>query len=292
MTLEQINIFIVNYNIGNAIFFKQLPKTTSGNDSFVVTTDDDLQYVLRTLIRQTAAGAESERQIQTALRSVNIACPLYIIANSGGVSTTINNTSVVVSRLVEGSRQPQDTIELAGNMGSTLALIHNSLQNVRILPNEQQWFNSTNAKHQLNSYAGPEKDYIHRKTAEYSSILNKDLPQALTHGDFHTNNVFSANNAVTAVFDFESAEHTVRILDIARLYLTYRKVTELDPSIILDVIIGNYSDSSILPLTVQEIAELNNAFIYVALVSSVSIYNHGNIYSSQKYLEIAKSLME
>jgi len=292
MNLEQINVFLADYNIGNARLFKQLPKTTSGNDSFVVTTDDNMQYVLRKLVRQTDTGAENERQIQTALRSVNIVCPLYLTTNSGGVATTKNNTSVVVSRLVEGSRQPQDTIELAGNMGSTLALIHNSLQNIHISPNEQQWFNLTNAKHQLNSYAGPEKDYIRRKTNEYSSILNKDLPQALTHGDFHTNNIFSANNAVTAVFDFESAEYTVRILDIARLYLTYRKVTMLEPSRILDVIISNYSDSCILPLTRQEIAELYNACIYAALVSSVSIYNQGNTYSSQKYLEIAKSLMQ
>jgi Ser/Thr protein kinase RdoA (MazF antagonist) len=292
MTLEQIDDFLADFDIENSISFFQLPKTTSGNDSYVVTTENNEQYVLRTLVRQTSIGAENERTIQLALHSANITCPLYIISRHGTVTTTRNGVSVVVSRLVEGSRQSEDTIELAGNMASTLALIHDRLRDIHILPNEQQWFNITNVSSQLQYYTGPEKKYLAHNTDKYSVILKKDLPKALTHGDFHTNNVFSAENKVTAVFDFESAEFTVRILDIARLYLTYIKVTELEPKTVFETIIREYSHSSTLPLTAQEISELNNAFIYVALVSSVSIYNHGNAYSSEKYFMIAKSLID
>lgn len=97
---------------------------------------------------------------------------------------------------------------------------------------------------------------------------------------------------MTAVFDFESAEYTVRILDIARLYLTYIKVTDLEPAEVIRAIISGYDSTAEISLTEFEHSKLNNAFIYVALVSSVSIYNHGNLISSSKYLDIAKDLIQ
>jgi len=291
MTLEQINNFLTDFNIKKLISFIQLPKTTSGNDSYAIKTGDNERYVLRTLVRQTPLGAENEYKIQLALRAANITCPIYIFSNYGNIVASRNGFNVVVSQHIEGSPQSEDTIELAGDMASTLASIHDSLANVTIAANQQQWFNMTNVLHQLEHYHGPDKIFLERETFRYSIILNKDLPKALTHGDFHTNNVFSDMDKVTAVFDFESAEYTIRILDIARLYLTYIKMTNLEPEAVLEVIIRNYSQASTLSLTAHEIAELNNAFIYVALVSSVSIYNHGNTYSSEKYLVIAKSLI-
>jgi len=291
MILKQIKEYASRYSISQPLSFEELPATTSGNTSYIINTSDK-SYVLRTLVRQSVENANDEHAIQILLDNARITVPLYIQSTESNIVETINNTSVVVSELIPGSRQPDDTLELAKNMGMSLAKIHDTLSTIHISFNEQQWFNPKNTKYQLKIYTGPEKEFIALMTQEYSSILKNDLPLAVTHGDFHTNNIFSAKDRVTAVFDFESAEYTVRILDIARLYLTYIKVTDLEPRKVLNSIIEGYNFATESPLIEVELMELPKAFIYVALVSSVSIYNHGNNFSSAKYLAIAKNLIQ
>lgn len=291
MTNDQIKEYALLYDISQPFSFEKLPKTTSGNISYIIDTPNK-QYVLRVLVRQGIESANNEHVIQALLDNAGVKAPLYIQSIRGNIVETINNTSIVISELISGSRQPEDTIELAKSMGSMLAKIHNILSTTHILFTEQQWFNPRNTKTQLERYTGPEKKFITEKTKKYSNILNNNLPLAVTHGDFHTNNIFSANDQPTAVFDFESAEYTVRILDIARLYLTYIKVTDLQPKNVLHAIISGYNSAAETSLTKSELSELENAFVYVALVSSVSIYNHGNTFSSAKYLTIAKELIQ
>lgn len=247
--------------------------------------------MLRTLVRQSPEGAEAELRIQQILNENGVTTPLYIESQNGRVVVSAYEQHFVLSRRIPGSPQAEDTLRLAEDMGVTLAKMHKYLGGLQIPQNRQQWFNPTNAEYQLYKYVGPDKEFIKAKTHEHSFILDKHLPRALTHGDFHTNNIFSLNDRVTTVFDFESAEYTVRILDIARLYLTYIKVTDLEPQKVLVAILDGYNGEAELPLTHEEITELTNAFVYVALVSSVSIYNHGNTPSSAKYLEIAKQLI-
>lgn len=290
MNLEKINRVLAYYAVSPAASFYELAKTTSGNMSYIVSTASG-EYVVRTLVRQSPDGAVQESRIQHILNQNGISTPLFMQTTSGDIVCESDDAHFVLSKRIAGSRQSNDTLKLAGSMGSVLALMHNLLAEVRISFNRQQWFNPLNVQYQLQRYSGPDKAFIERQTARYSAILTKNLPHALIHGDFHTNNIFSAHDTVTAVFDFESAEYTVRILDIARLYLTYIKVTRLDPTQVVNTIIEGYNKKADTPLQNSEHAELANAFIYVALVTSVSIYNHGNSASSEKYLNIAKLLI-
>ncbi len=291
MDLKTINQVLENYSVGEGTSYEKLPITTSGNISYMIVTQNG-EYVLRTLVRQTRESASSEYEIQKRLNTQGIITPLYIQNNEGSVVTQVGNSCFALSTRILGSKQANDTIDLAKDMGRTLATIHNTLGDTKIPLNPQQWFNPRNISSQLESYTGPDKDFINQQTNIYSVILEKGLPKALTHGDFHTNNIFSRNDSVTAVFDFESAEYTVRILDLARLYLTYIKVTELDGDEVLNAIREGYNSAAQLKLTDVEIYEFQNACIFVALVSLVSIHNHGNSSSSQKYLEIVKNLIK
>lgn len=291
MNLETINQVLESYPVGEAISYQELPITTSGNTSYIVFTQNG-EYVLRTLIRQTTESATTEHEIQERLITQGITTPLYIPNNRDDIVTRVGDLYFALSTRILGSKQSDDTLALANDMGENLAKIHDTLGNREVPFNSQQWFNPQNIRSQLESYVGPEKDFISQQTNIYSAILEKGLPKALTHGDFHTNNIFSQNDHVTAVFDFESAEYTVRILDLARLYLTYIKVTGLDGDEVLAAIHNGYNSAAQLKLTDAELDEFKNACIFVALVSLVSIYNHGNIGSSQKYLEIVKNLIK
>ena len=291
MTLDQIKQFCSAYDLPPPVSFAELPKTTSGNTSYLINTVEK-QYVLRLLIRQGIRSVNDEHTIQKSLNNSGITTPIYLISLNGNLAEKIDNNAAVISELIPGTRQPEDTIELAYDMAATLANIHSILSTTQISFNEQQWFNPINTTCQLKKYTGPNKSFILEMTEKYESILHTNLPLAVTHGDLHTNNIFSSNDKVTAVFDFESAEYTVRILDIARLYLTYIKVTDLEPRKVLNSIIKGYNSAAEKPLVEAELVELPKSFIYVALVSSVSIYNHGNDFSSDKYLTIAKNLIQ
>lgn len=292
MTDDTLSNLFNQYDLGSMLGATALPKTTSGNDAYIISSSTGKEYVLRTLVRQSVVGAEGERGIQKALRGAGIITPLYLYTKHDRVVATTGDVSAVISEKVEGSRQAVDTLELAYDMGITLARMHDALREVPVISNEQQWFDMTNAMTQLKLYAGPEKEYIERATHELASLFDRELPRAVIHGDFHTKNIFSADDKVTAVFDFESAEHTVRILDIARTYLTYRKVTDLDPKDIFVNITKGYTAAANEPLTQPEYENFQDACIFVALVSLVSIYNHGNAPSSAKYLEIAHHLQD
>lgn len=291
MTLDQIKQYCSAYDLALPISYGELPKTTSGNTSYLINTIEK-QYVLRLLIRQGLQSVQDEQVIQRLLNKSGIATPVYILSKNNNLAEPIGDNMAAISELIPGARQSEDTIKLAYNMAATLASIHSTLSTAHISFNEQQWFNFSNATVQLKKYTGPSKSFIVEMTEKYKSILTTNLPLAVIHGDFHTNNIFSLNDEVTAVFDFESAEYTVRILDIARLYLTYIKVTDLESQKVLDSIIKGYNSTAGRALTEAELTELPTAFIYVALVSSVSIHNHGNDFSSAKYLAIAKNIIQ
>lgn len=290
MTKDAISKLLAQYNLPVDYTIQTLPKTTSGNDSYVIETSQG-KYVLRHLVRQSKSSAEQEYKIQECLSRHGITTPMYIRNSDGNLVSQFDGEFGVLSEFINGSRQKVDSLELAYNMGHTLAHIHKNLGDMPISFNREQWFNPQNADHQLSMYNGPEKDFILQHTKNLYCVFDLNLPQAVIHGDFHTNNIFSENDRVTVIFDFESAEHTVRILDIARTYLTYIKVTNLTPSLVLDKIISGYDSTATHKLTLEEHENLINSFIYVALISSVSIHNHGNEYSSIKYLEIAKKLI-
>lgn len=289
--LDQFRNFFQLYDLSVPVAYKELPKTTSGNTTYVVDTTRK-QYVVRLLVRQGITSVKDELVIQGLLNNAGIITPLYKKSSNGNIAEPLGDALAVISDLILGARQSVDSLELAYDMAATLAKIHDTLSAIHVAFNEQQWFNPKNVGSQLEKYTGPDKLYVIKMTQRYEKILYSNLPTTVTHGDFHTKNIFSSKNRVTAVFDFESAENTVRILDIARLYLTYIKVTDLQPRKVVSTLISGYNSSAESGLSDKELTELSRAFIYVALVTSVSIYNHGNKFSSEKYLTIAKHLIQ
>lgn len=290
MNKSILSLIIEQYGIGQMASFVPLPKTTSGNDAYAIILSSGDEYVVKKLARQSKESAINEYEIQRLLERNEIQTPRYILSLQNTVVVDVESSQYVLSKKLVGSKQAMDTLALARDMGRVLAKMHSVVVGVEITPNEQQWFRRSNVLQQLDMYDGPEKQYIHKTTSKLFALLDAGLPVTFTHGDLHTNNIFSANDKVTVIFDFESADYSLRIFDIARTYLTYRKVTELNPDEILENILTGYEAATSVPLNTGEKKNLNDAFMYVALISLVSIYNHGNHGSSAKYLEIVHTL--
>jgi Ser/Thr protein kinase RdoA (MazF antagonist) len=109
------------------------------------------------------------------------------------------------------------------------------------------------------------------------------------HGDLWLGNVFAEGDRVTAVFDMETAEHTYRILDLARTYLSARRETELDPKTLLDTLYEGYNSAAATPLTAEERSNFGLAFQYVAGVCALWNALHDVGRGAEIYLDLGEN---
>jgi Ser/Thr protein kinase RdoA (MazF antagonist) len=281
-----LSTLFYQYSDEKIITHTQLPKTTSGNDAYVITTKTG-QYVLRTLARQEAVDVVQEHRLQVALQKAGIATPLYIKTASKTLTASKDGITCTLSRYIIGSRPESITFALVNDMGATLGRIQNAIAGTEIAPNKMQWFNPINVEEQFSSYEGPQKQEIAQLIKSSSNILGRPLPRTLIHGDLHIHNIFAHNEKVSVVFDLETVAYGLRILDIARTYLTLVKGSTLEPLSIMQVLIEGYNHTASIPLSNDERAALADAIVYVASTTALYIYNNGNITSSMLYVKLA-----
>jgi Ser/Thr protein kinase RdoA (MazF antagonist) len=78
-------------------------------------------------------------------------------------------------------------------------------------------------------------------------------------------NVHVAGDRITTIFDLETAEHNVRLLDVAQSALSVAEATGGDPIRAGDLVLDGYAEVS--PVTAAERAALPLALRYTAVVS-------------------------
>jgi Ser/Thr protein kinase RdoA (MazF antagonist) len=104
-------------------------------------------------------------------------------------------------------------------------------------------------------------------------LFDAGLPVANVHGDLWASNVFAENGRITAVFDLETTEKTLRVMDLGR--------TAIDPALemktsvpdILEMLRDGYQEVD--ALTGKERDALPDAFRLAAVACSAWHYNHG-----------------
>ncbi len=266
--------------------YTPLPKTTSGNDAYVINTSSHT-YVLRILAHQGAGNPAEEYALQSALRAADIVTPLYKKNHASSVVTVSGGIACTVSDYIAGERLQRITAALAASMGETLAKVQAAMSGIELTPHALQWFDPANVAAQLEAYNGPRKRRIAQLIERSSAVLNRGLPEALIHGDLHIHNIFARGDEVSVVFDLETVSYTCRILDIARTYLTLVKGSTIAPDIIMQALTAGFDSASDVPLESREKVALRDACVYVAAVTALSIYNNGNAESSQRYVELA-----
>jgi Ser/Thr protein kinase RdoA (MazF antagonist) len=105
-------------------------------------------------------------------------------------------------------------------------------------------------------------------------LYDAGLPVANIHGDLWASNVFAENGRITAVFDLETTEKTLRVLDIGRtatdLALEMKTTSVLD---ILEMLRDSYEEVE--ALTDKERDALLDAFRLATVACSAWNYNNG-----------------
>jgi len=260
------------------------------NEVYDVTDTQGRRYFLKILKKQQPEIIANEAQMQQQLLAAGIQTPEYLEIKPGMYVGNHDGTRFILSKFIPGESPKNVTPTLIESFGATLAKLHDALGDTTITANDMQWLNLERIESDIAGYDGDVKDKLANLINMGKAIFDHDLPVTTIHGDFWTGNVFAENEHITAVFDLETAEHTVRIIDVARTFTSMRRETHIPSQQIINLLISGYNSAAPEPLTNTEKDDLHIAIAYVAGVVATWHAIHGTRYTGP-YIEIGEEAL-
>lgn len=260
------------------------------NEVYDITASDDQRYFLKILKSQLHTAIANEVEMQKRLLAAGISTPEYLEFSSGHYVGQHEGERFLLSRYISGQSPTIVTPKLIKSFGMILARLHNCLDGVVIPYHDMQWLNPERVKTDLSSYDGGVRSDLDSLLAYGTPIFEKGLPTAVTHGDLWLSNVFAEDDEVTTVFDLETAEETVRLVDIARAYTSLRFNSDFTAQEVIDGLVAGYNTKAKQQLTSEELANLNRAIAYVCGACATWHAVHGTRYRDP-YIQLGKEVM-
>ncbi len=185
-----------------------------GNENYLVSTTTG-EYVMRRLWEQTVEGLENEIAIQQQLHAAGVRTAQLLQAPSGGYYFQHLDQVITASKRINGTHPHSVDEHLSHKLGHLLATFH---QVVRTLPHPTpQWLSESAALAKARSLPDShDKELILTRIKGNRDIFECGLPAGIIHGDLYTGNILETPDHHLALFDFETAEHNIFLVDIAR----------------------------------------------------------------------------
>ena len=245
------------------------------NETHAVELSDGERMVVRILIILTPSMARHEASVQQALIAAGIDTPVSLRLRNGDVVGHVNGTSFTVSRFIDGSVPAEVTDGLMRDFGRVAARFHRATTHINVAA--PQWLSPVVVMSGLETFSDATfGKKLQRMADDASHIFDAGLPVATIHGDLWIGNVFADGDRVTTVFDLETMETNLRILDIARSALDASYLGMDANRALRDVAIGyNEVDA----LMQEELDHLTAAYRHVAVACALWEYESG----SQEY---------
>ena len=274
---EELSEIFHGYSTANIV---EATRSTEAfaNEVYDVTDSEGQRFFLKILKTQLPEVVATEVQMQQRLLASGLRTPEYLEIKPGEYVGNHGDTRFILSRYVPGESPKDVTPELIESFGATLAKIHDALKGVDIPPSSMQWLNPERVQDDLDGYEGAVKPELVRLMDAGKVIFDRNLPLGVTHGDLWMSNVFAENNIITTVFDLETAEHTVRLIDLARTYTSMRFNSDLSSAQIIEVLTKGYDSVAETPLTSEERDNFNLAIVFVAGACATWHAVHGTRY--------------
>lgn len=261
------------------------------NTSYLLTTDAGEKYVLRQLRMQSPASARTDAQLQARLKAVGVGTPEYAMLTTGDVVGEVDGYNFTISAHIAGSLPDRITSTLAGSFGATLAKIHRAFKDAQSLvtPNAAQWLDPKNARRDIALCPAELRRRLEDKLDETEQLFTLDLPRTVIHADLFQENVFAEDDEVTVVFDLETVEYTVRLLDIARTYISF-VYGGLDPAATWAALCNGYNAAAEQPLTPEETRQFPLAVAYASVACAAWLHNNDGKEFVEPYLAIGSDV--
>ena len=281
-------------------FFAQQPAIKTqllaggmANKSYVVTTRNREELVIKFLITEKKEQILNDLAIQRQLTKAGVGVITYLSSPTGSYVYEKEEVLAVISPKIKGILAPRITNQLCLEIGRTLAAFHLS---VKTLPQEHRgWLNLDVAQKtadelglRATSSQAPILEAVRLLLKDGAAIFKKALPHGIIHGDLYEQNVLiksQKNLAISAVLDFEEAEPSIFLIDLARALISVGSDptgTKLQP-LQMNMVIKGYE--SLRPLTKKEAANVPLALKYVAGAGAAWLLVHGFNELAQQYVK-------
>lgn len=261
------------------------------NEVYDVTDSQGQRFFLKILKTQLPEVVATEVHMQQRLLAAGLRTPEYLEIKPGSYVGDHNGARFILSRYIPGESPQEVTPTLIKSFGSTLAKVHGALKGVDIPPSNMQWLNPQRVENDLATYDGPVKTELVRLVQAGGVIFERDLPKAVTHGDLWTSNVFAENGHITTVFDLETAEYTVRLVDLARTFTSMKFNSNFTSDEVIEMLTRGYDSTAEIPLTPDERTNFNLATAFVAGACATWHAVHGTRYRDP-YIKLGSEALE
>ena len=243
------------------------------NESHRVELADGDRIVVRILKLTTPERARQEVSIQHALVRAGMTTPVSQTMKNGDVVGEIDGHAFTISHMIEGQHPQVVNDDLVTEFGRVLARFHNATQQLDIVGSS--WLTEPTISQEIAAVDDPTMRLrLQQMRDDVLHLYDAGLPVANIHGDMWASNVFAENGRITAVFDLETTEKTLRVLDIGRtaieLALEMKTTSALD---ILEMLRNGYEEVD--ALTDKERDALPDAFRLAVVACSAWHYNNG-----------------
>lgn len=275
--IEHLNDLFHEYSTNDIIKASRSTEAFA-NEVYDITDSNGQRFFLKTLKSQLAEAIANEVQMQQRLLASGLRTPEYLEIKPSEYVGEHGETRFILSKYIAGESPKDVTIELIESFGATLARIHDTLEEINIPSSNMQWLNPVRVQSDLSNYEGELKSELSRLYETGSVIFDRKLPKAVIHGDLWMSNVFAENNRITTVFDLETAEYTVRLVDLARTYTSMQFNSELSAGEVIAGLTTGYDSVAKTPLTTEERETFNLAIAFVASACATWHAVHGTRY--------------
>jgi Ser/Thr protein kinase RdoA (MazF antagonist) len=243
------------------------------NESHRVDLADGDSIVVRILKLTTPERARQEVSIQHALVSAGMTTPVSQTMKNGDVIGEIDGHPFTISHMIEGQHPLAVNDELVTEFGRVLARFHNATRQLDIAGSS--WLSEPTISQEIAAVDDPTMRLrLQQMRDNVLHLYDAGLPVANIHGDIWVSNVFAENGRITAVFDLETTEKTLRVMDIGRtaidLVLEMKTTSVLD---VLEMLRDGYEEVE--ALSDKELEALPDAFRLAAVACSAWHHNNG-----------------
>jgi Ser/Thr protein kinase RdoA (MazF antagonist) len=258
------------------------------NESYFVELANGDSIVVRILKLTTPERARQEVTIQQALISAGMTTPVSQTLKDGDIVGEVNGLPFTISHMIEGQHPLVVNDDLVAEFGRVLARFHNAAQQLEIAGSS--WLTEPTISREIAAVDDPTMRSRLRQMRDNALYLyDAGLPVTNIHGDLWVSNVFAENGRITAVFDLETTEKALRVMDLGRtaidLSLAMRTTPVRD---ILEMLRDGYEEVD--TLKVKERDALPDAFRLAVVACSAWHYNNGFQDYSVDAMQYAESL--
>jgi Ser/Thr protein kinase RdoA (MazF antagonist) len=243
------------------------------NESHRVELANGDSIVVRILKLTTPQRARQEVSIQRALVSAGMTTPMSQTMKNGDVVGEIDGQSFTISQMIQGQHPEVVNDDLVTEFGRVLARFHNATQQLDITGSS--WLSEPTISQEIAAVDDPTmRSRLQQMRHDVLHLQDADLPVANIHGDIWASNVFAEDGHITAVFDLETTEKTLRVMDIGRTAI--EPALELETTSVrdlLEMLRNGYEEVD--ALTDKERDALPDAFRLATAACSAWHYNNG-----------------